>query len=235
VKEKHIVLQAVSITAGQFSNEKLTELFLEYHRGKARFLLVHAKANLSTLKLSPSMGPCDICGRTTYHLTWVFKSGLCKKCMKSESFFAKFCSQKYACRAFCLAPAELSMLQFESLPNPKNSGFAPMKLFKMGDIHRAATEKHGSVDKALEKWTIRKDRASRTRQSHYDAAASFAMALRRPRKILKIQEDPFSADSACLATPAQIRYLMQLGAPRYAGTMSKSFASKLIRKYKKRT
>ena len=147
VKERNIVLQAVSITAGQFLNDKLSESLLKYHRNKARFLLVHAEANLSTLKLSPSMGPCDICGRTSHHLTWIFKSGFCKKCMKSDFFYAKFCSQKYACKAFCLSPAELSTLQFQSLPNPKNSGFAPMKMFKMEDVHRIATEKHGSVDK----------------------------------------------------------------------------------------
>lgn len=237
LSEKNIDLKTVSITAGQFSNDNLATAFSEYHRNKARFLLVSPKANLSTLKTIPSMGPCDLCGRTSYHLTWVFTFGVCKRCMKSKRLYAKFCSQKHACWAFCLVRSDLVTLQFQSLPNPKNSGFAPMKLFKIEDVQRIASEKHGSVDAALKKRKLLNARARRTRLSYHNAAATFSMTLRNARHVLNVQDVTIVSIAShdgdpSLATPAQLRYLMQLRAPRVIGVMSKSLATQKIKEYK---
>lgn len=231
LRDKNIDLRRVSITAGRFSNETLAQAFYDYHWKKARFLLVHATANLSILKLNPRLGPCDIC-KLPRSLTWIFTSGFCKKCIKSDDFRARFINQKYACRSCCLTPSELAALQFQSLPNPKNSGFAPMKMFRREDVETVAIEKFGSLQTVQQERKIRCDHAHDIRSLRYQAAASFTMILRKERETLQVEE--LSDQGEDDATPAQLRYLMYLGAPRMVGMMSKSLASKKIVEFKEK-
>jgi hypothetical protein len=223
VQSAGINLDLVSYVSGQFANADMEHAFCSYHEEHSRLLLVSAHANLSIVKLNPALGPCDYC-KFVGDLKWIFGEGICEHCREKSSVKWLFPSQRLANKIFALKPSDLVGLECELMTNPKNPGFAPMKLYRMRDLESAAKAKHGSLEAA--QMLVR--RAEEERQKHraeqYQLAKSFEMRLRSKKPRTFADDIDHHGD---FATSSQLRYLRALKLETPIG-ISKAHASQLI-------
>jgi len=218
-------LARVSYTAGGFSSPSLEGTFVAFHDERARLLLVHPTANMSLLKRTPNLGPCDGCGLVA-PLTWAFLDGFCSRCAKgSPGLWRRYASYTYALRTYGLEDGDLADLVEAPFPNPKNHGFAPMRLFKRADVEARAAGKYGSVDAAVAHVAHRRRCRDRKRRAQYALAAQFHLTLRSGKRHRLNPVDDTAA--APLASRAQLRYLRILGGEPALG-ISRDQAAELI-------
>eukprot|EP00536_Pseudo-nitzschia_multiseries_P003619 jgi/Psemu1/302057/fgenesh1_kg.56_\ len=137
-------------------------------------------------------------------------------------------SSRQCRKDYSIYPEDLLKEEFHRTTNPISPNFAPMKLYKRCRIEEIAREKFGSLEKAHEMIEFRRRQRREIRNRNYKAARAFHMNLRSPRSlsIVDHHEEEF-------ATPAQLRYLIYLGAEPVAG-LSKKSASMAISKMKEK-
>jgi hypothetical protein len=218
-----IDLNLVSYVSGpQFANADLEQEFCKYHGLHARLLLISAHANQSVVKRHPTIGPCDYC-KVVGSLKWIFREGMCGYCGDKKSIKQMFPSQQMANKMFSLKPPDLQDLECQLMPNPKNSGFSPMKLYRMKDLETAATRKYDSVDAAKSHVKSRNAQCKKRRAKYYESAKSFHIHL-RSKKTHTIAEEIGCED---FATYPQLYFLRILKLDVPIG-LSKKHASERI-------
>mmetsp|Transcript_33878 Transcript_33878/g.54969 ORF Transcript_33878/g.54969 Transcript_33878/m.54969 type:complete len:557 (+) Transcript_33878:275-1945(+) len=223
VKDKAIYnFSQFSYVADQFTNVVLEREFVQYHRTKCRLIYVHKTANLWLLKRNPNLDLCNLCHKP-HALHWIHGDGVCHGCIFSQKGREKFLSQQAAWFQLGLCPHDLKDEIFCRVPNPKNPGFHPAKIFLRTNLERVASTKFGSVKKAQARLNAKAERVKEIRKRRYDTSRSFQMKLRNGRTAIHSKE----SGEYEYATLKQLRYLRNLGETEVVG-LSKKKASEII-------
>jgi len=185
-------------------------------------MYIHKTANLWLLKRNPTLDLCSLCNEPRC-LHWIHEDGVCHDCIFSHKGREKFLSQSSAWFQLGLRPDDLKNEKYCHVPNPKNSGFSPAKIYLRCDLELNASKKFGSVKKARIHRSKMVERTKDIRKRRYDASKNFHMKLRKGRTAT---HSTVSGESE-YATMKQLRYLSKLGQKEIV-ELSKKRASEMI-------
>ena len=141
----HPHVRESEIVYDEFTDYNLRKAFADFHRGRARLLVVESNANMSYLKHNFSLGMCDSCQKVD-NLTYFSEIAmvLCYTCK-----YAHFICSTEAQNLFKIPEQSLREHTYIVRPNKISKNFPDMRLYKAKIIYDEAIKTHGSYDNAL--------------------------------------------------------------------------------------
>ena len=182
VKQHGVLLMQVKYALGRFADEVLARRWAEFHKQRARLMVVHRGANQGLLKYQAfeKLGFCDHCTWPD-QLSWVpeFCLALCHDCYRYRCFV----SQREAQLVYGLRLPDLRDLKFMRRRNPISGNFALMRLFLATKVRSRAVERHGTAAAILE----RHAKADAAQAAKAEQSRAYCARLRRHTELQPVR------------------------------------------------